>query len=163
MYQPNHRQIDSCSLFNHIEYTGQQRAQLTAMAIAVIATKINTNTIKQARTQTTIVRSVFPSSVSTKSQADQSSPSHKQSPAEKEKQNATQDPTKTARGKLADLTTETVQSATLALEGIDDVERSNGLALGVLGVGDGVTDDTLEEGLEDTTGLFVDHCEEKRR
>jgi hypothetical protein len=27
----------------------------------------------------------------------------------------------------------------------------------VLGVGDSVTDDTLEEGLENTTGLFVDH------
>jgi hypothetical protein len=29
----------------------------------------------------------------------------------------------------------------------------------MLGVGDGVTDDTLEEGLENTTGLFVDHCD----
>jgi hypothetical protein len=28
----------------------------------------------------------------------------------------------------------------------------------VLGVGDGITDDALEEGLENTTGLFVDHC-----
>jgi hypothetical protein len=28
----------------------------------------------------------------------------------------------------------------------------------VLGVGDGIADDALEEGLEDTTGLFVDHC-----
>jgi hypothetical protein len=27
----------------------------------------------------------------------------------------------------------------------------------VLCVGDGVTDDTLEEGLENTTGLIVDH------
>jgi len=27
----------------------------------------------------------------------------------------------------------------------------------VLGVGDGVADDTLEEGLENTTGLLVDH------
>jgi hypothetical protein len=27
----------------------------------------------------------------------------------------------------------------------------------VLGVGDGVPDDALEEGLEDTAGLFVDH------
>ena len=27
----------------------------------------------------------------------------------------------------------------------------------MLSVGDGVTDDTLEEGLKDTTGLFVDH------
>jgi hypothetical protein len=45
----------------------------------------------------------------------------------------------------------------LALESVDDVERSDGLALGVLSVGDSVTDDTLEEGLEDTTGLLVDH------
>jgi hypothetical protein len=29
----------------------------------------------------------------------------------------------------------------------------------VLGVGDGVTDDTLKEGLQDTTSLLVDHCE----
>ena len=27
----------------------------------------------------------------------------------------------------------------------------------MLSVGDGVTDDTLQEGLEDTTGLLVDH------
>ena len=55
-----------------------------------------------------------------------------------------------------DLTTETVQGAALALEGVDDVEGGDGLALGVLSVGDSVTDDTLEEGLEDTTGLVVD-------
>jgi hypothetical protein len=30
----------------------------------------------------------------------------------------------------------------------------------VLGVGDGVTDDTLEEGLEDTAGLLVDHWDD---
>lgn len=45
----------------------------------------------------------------------------------------------------------------MALEGVDDVEGGDGLALGVLGVRDSVTDDTLEEGLEDTTGLLVDH------
>jgi hypothetical protein len=45
----------------------------------------------------------------------------------------------------------------LTLESVDDIERSDGLALGVLSVGNGVTDDTLEEGLEDTTGLLVDH------
>jgi hypothetical protein len=55
-----------------------------------------------------------------------------------------------------DLTTETVQGAALALEGVHDVEGGDGLALGVLSVGDSVTDDTLEEGLEDTTGLVVD-------
>lgn len=45
----------------------------------------------------------------------------------------------------------------MTLQGVDNVERSDSLALGVLSVGDGITDDTLEEGLEDTTGLFVDH------
>ena len=45
----------------------------------------------------------------------------------------------------------------MALERIDDVERRDSLSLGVLGVGDGVTDDTFEEGLEDTAGLLVNH------
>jgi hypothetical protein len=55
------------------------------------------------------------------------------------------------------LTTETVESASLALKGIDNIEGGDSLALGVLGVGDGIADDVLEESLEDTTGLFVDH------
>jgi len=59
--------------------------------------------------------------------------------------------------RMSCLTTETVKGAALTLEGVDDIERGDGLALGVLGVCDGVTDDTLEEGLQDTTGLFVDH------
>jgi len=63
----------------------------------------------------------------------------------------------TMAGVEGDLTTETIQSTALALESVDDVEGGDGLALGVLGVGDGITDDTLEEGLENTTGLFVDH------
>ena len=56
------------------------------------------------------------------------------------------------------LATEAVKGAALSLERVDDVEGGDGLALGVLGVGDCVADDTLEEGLEDTAGLFVDHC-----
>ena len=56
------------------------------------------------------------------------------------------------------LATEAVEGTALALESVDNVEGGDGLALGVLSVGDGVTDDTLEEGLEDTTGLLVDHC-----
>jgi hypothetical protein len=55
------------------------------------------------------------------------------------------------------LTTETVQGAALSLQSVDNVERSDSLALGVLSVGDGVADNTLEEGLEYTTGLLVDH------
>ena len=55
------------------------------------------------------------------------------------------------------LTTETVEGTALALEGVDNIKRGDSLALGVLRVGDGVTDDTLKERLENTTGLLVDH------
>lgn len=56
------------------------------------------------------------------------------------------------------LTTETVEGTALALERVDNVERGDGLALGVLSVGDSIADDALKEGLEHTTGLLVDHC-----
>ena len=54
------------------------------------------------------------------------------------------------------LTTETVKGAALSLQGVDDVKSSDGLAASVLGVGNSVTDDVLQEHLQDTTGLFVD-------
>ena len=46
----------------------------------------------------------------------------------------------------------------MTLEGIDNVHGGDGLPLGVLGISYGVTDDILEEHLEDTTGLFVDEA-----
>ena len=54
------------------------------------------------------------------------------------------------------LTSETVQSATLTLQGVNYVHGGDGLPLGVLGVGDSVTDDVLKEHLEDAAGLLVD-------
>jgi len=57
------------------------------------------------------------------------------------------------------LTSETVKGAALSLESVDDIERSDGLSLSVLSVGYCITDNTLEEGLQNTTGLFVDHCD----
>jgi hypothetical protein len=59
--------------------------------------------------------------------------------------------------KSRNLTTETVKGTALALEGIDDIEGCDSLSLGVLGICDCITNNTLEEGLENTTGLFVDH------
>ena len=56
------------------------------------------------------------------------------------------------------LTTETVEGTALALQGVDHIEGCDGLALGVLSVCDGVTNDAFEEGLENTAGLLVDHC-----
>jgi hypothetical protein len=44
----------------------------------------------------------------------------------------------------------------LSLESVDDVESGDGLSLGVFGVGDGVADNVLKEGLEDGAGLLVD-------
>ena len=54
------------------------------------------------------------------------------------------------------LTAESVQGTTLTLQGVDNVHGCHGLPLGVLGVGDGITDDVLEEHLQDTAGLLVD-------
>jgi len=47
---------------------------------------------------------------------------------------------------------EAVEGAALALERVDDVERGDGLALGVLGVGDRVADDVLEEAARSAEG-----------
>ena len=44
----------------------------------------------------------------------------------------------------------------MAFQGVDDVHGGHSLALGVLGVGDGISDDVLEEDLQDSSGLFVD-------
>ena len=62
-----------------------------------------------------------------------------------------------ARVQATCLTTETVQGAALSLQSIDNIKGSDGLALSVLSVGDGITDDRLKERLEHTARLFVDH------
>ena len=65
---------------------------------------------------------------------------------------------KSVRAWVAGLAAEAVQGAALALEGVHDVHGGHGLPAGVLGVGDGVTDDVLKEDLEDTTSLLVDEA-----
>ena len=54
------------------------------------------------------------------------------------------------------LTAEAVQSAALAFQGVDDIHGGDRLPLSVLRVGNGVTDDVLEEHLENSTGLLID-------
>lgn len=54
------------------------------------------------------------------------------------------------------LAAEAVEGASLALERVDHVHGGDGLALGVLGVGDGVADHVLQEDLEHAAGLLVD-------
>ena len=52
--------------------------------------------------------------------------------------------------------TESVEGSSLSLESVDNVEGSDGLSLGVLGVDNGVSDDVLEERSENGSGLLVD-------
>ena len=54
------------------------------------------------------------------------------------------------------LATETVQGAALSLQRVDDVHGGDGLSLGVLGVGDRITNDVLQEHLQNATRLLVD-------
>ena len=54
------------------------------------------------------------------------------------------------------LSAEAIQGATLTLQSVDDIHGGDGLSLGMLGVGHGITDDVLQEHLEHTAGLFVD-------
>ena len=54
------------------------------------------------------------------------------------------------------LTAESVEGTALTLQSVDDIHGGDGLSLGVLGVGDSITDDVLKEDLQDTTGLLVD-------
>ena len=51
--------------------------------------------------------------------------------------------------------TKAVDGATLTLKGVDNVHSGNGLATGVLGVGDGVTDNAFEEALEDLIDFLL--------
>ena len=52
------------------------------------------------------------------------------------------------RVKLGSLTTEAIQSAALPLQCVYNIKGSDGLATGVLGVGDSISDDILQEHLQ---------------
>ena len=54
------------------------------------------------------------------------------------------------------LSSKSVKSSALTLQGVDDVEGCDSLAARVLGVGDSIPDDVLEEDLQNTSGLLID-------
>ncbi|KAK8945693.1 hypothetical protein KSP40_PGU013925 [Platanthera guangdongensis] len=56
------------------------------------------------------------------------------------------------------LTTKSIESASLALQSIDDIHGSDCFPASVLRVGHGVANDVLEEDLENATGLLVDQA-----
>ena len=51
---------------------------------------------------------------------------------------------------------ESVESSALSLKGVDNVEGSDGLSLGVFSVGHRVSDHILEECSQDVSGLLID-------
>ena len=59
-------------------------------------------------------------------------------------------------GSEENLSTESVEGTSLTFQGVDDVHGGDGLSLGVLSVGDCITDHVLQENLENTSGLFID-------
>lgn len=61
-------------------------------------------------------------------------------------------------GNSKSLPAKAVQSASLSLQSVHDVHGCNSLAARVLSVRHGVTDDVLEEHLQDTPGLLVDEA-----
>ena len=60
--------------------------------------------------------------------------------------------------RISFLSTESIQSTALTLESIDYVHSSDSLALGMLSVGDSITDHVLQEDFQDTAGLLVDQA-----
>ena len=62
------------------------------------------------------------------------------------------------QGLVGNLTAESVEGTSLALQGVDNVHGSDCLSLGVLGVGDSITDHVLQEHFENTAGLLVDEA-----
>ena len=56
------------------------------------------------------------------------------------------------------LASKAIQSASLPLEGIDNIHSSDSLPLGMLCVGDSVPDDILKEHFQNTSSLLIDEA-----
>ena len=54
------------------------------------------------------------------------------------------------------LTSESVEGAALALQGVDNIHGGNSFPLGMLSVGDSITDNILKEDFENTSCFFID-------
>ena len=54
------------------------------------------------------------------------------------------------------LASKAIEGTTLPLQGIHNIHSSDGLPLSMLGVGDSIADDILQEDLQDTPSLLVD-------
>ena len=54
------------------------------------------------------------------------------------------------------LASEAIEGTTLPLQGIHNIHSSDSLPLSMLGVGDSIADDVLQEDLQDTPSLLVD-------
>ena len=57
---------------------------------------------------------------------------------------------------MSDLTSESIEGATLPLEGVHNVHGGDSLPLGVFSVGYSIPDDVLQEDLQHSAGFLVD-------
>merc|ERR1712203_164869 len=56
----------------------------------------------------------------------------------------------------AELSSKAIKGSALPLQGIHHIHGSHSLPLGMLSVGHGITDDILQENLENTPGFLID-------
>ena len=56
------------------------------------------------------------------------------------------------------LTSESIEGTSLAFQGVDDVHGGHSLPLGVLSVGDSISDHIFQEDLEDSSSFFIDQA-----
>ena len=56
------------------------------------------------------------------------------------------------------LTAESVQGTSLTLQSVDNIHGRHSFPLGVLCIGHGVTNDILQEDLQDSSGLLIDEA-----
>ena len=59
---------------------------------------------------------------------------------------------------IVGLSSESVESTALPLEGVDDIHGGDSLPLGMFSVGNGVTDDIFKEYLQDSTSFLVNQA-----
>jgi hypothetical protein len=63
-----------------------------------------------------------------------------------------------AQNQIKCLATESIEGSALSLQSIDNIHGSDSLPLGVLSVGDSVTNNILQEHLENSSGLLINEA-----
>nr|XP_029724609.1 histone H3.v1 [Aedes albopictus] len=129
--------------------TGEKKVKKPAAKKPAGEKKVKASGAKAAKKAGTVKKAAAPKQKATK-------PSKPKTPKPKKAAPAKKAAPKKAAAKSKNLTSETVQSASLALQSVHNIHSGDGLALGMFSVGDGITDHVFQEHFEDATSFLVD-------